>query len=182
MSARVCSPPMTDLSSLPSSANIPTGHHHAYYPAMSTSSSCSSSSEVLLPKRRNVSRNLFGSPDPRSAEYARNKVKEIQKTDKQKWNFDFDRGVPLTGRFQWVPVAVEESPVVTVVPPVSVSIETSVKSVSASTSTTIIASSSSSSSSSSSTKQTTRLITDFMKVRKRKAPSQTATTVEKKAK
>ena len=45
-----------------------------------------------------VSRNLFGSPHPQSAQYARDKVKELRAQDSNRWNFDFVNMRPLPGR------------------------------------------------------------------------------------
>ncbi|CAG7725301.1 unnamed protein product [Allacma fusca] len=126
MSARVCSPPM-DLSrnsdiipscpssssmgtnSLPTSATMPPTHSAFYPNSMSSSSTSSASTVVELTAKRNVSRNLFGSPDPRSAQFARDKIKEIKKADTKRWNFDFDKELPLDGRYKWEPVTTELS-------------------------------------------------------------------------
>lgn len=65
----------------------------------SSSSSSSGGTEFTLTLRsKNVARSLFGSPDPRSGQYARDKVREIKERDKQRWNFDFDNEKPLEGR------------------------------------------------------------------------------------
>lgn len=47
---------------------------------------------------RNVARNLFGVPPPTTAQYARDKLREIRKKDAQRWNFDFEKEKPLPGR------------------------------------------------------------------------------------
>ncbi|CAL8120359.1 unnamed protein product [Orchesella dallaii] len=62
---------------------------------------------ILSMKIRTVPRCLFGPPDPRTAQFAREKVKEIYEHDKNRYNFDFDAEKPLEGPLKWeaVPVA-----------------------------------------------------------------------------
>jgi hypothetical protein len=49
------------------------------------------------PIRQCVSRCLFGPPDPRSGQFAREKVKQLLQQDIKKWDFDFINDKPLEG-------------------------------------------------------------------------------------
>lgn len=59
--------------------------------------SSASSSSVTIP-RKNVAKSLFGGPDARNDEFVRKRLKEFHVADRQKYNFDFDKEIPLEGR------------------------------------------------------------------------------------
>ncbi|XP_073427042.1 uncharacterized protein [Dendrobates tinctorius] len=70
---------------------------------------------LLLPRMgasgRGVCRSLFGpiDHDELRSELKR-QLKEIQASDCQRWNFDFDSGTPLKGTFCWEPLESTEMP------------------------------------------------------------------------
>ncbi|KAM4016511.1 cyclin-dependent kinase inhibitor 1B-like [Anomaloglossus baeobatrachus] len=73
---------------------------------------------LLLPRMgmggsgRGVCRSLFGpiDHDELRSELKR-QLKEIQASDCQRWNFDFDSGTPLKGTFSWEPLENTEMPI-----------------------------------------------------------------------
>ncbi|XP_044134085.1 cyclin-dependent kinase inhibitor 1-like [Bufo gargarizans] len=73
---------------------------------------------LLLPRMgmgddgRGVCRSLFGpiDHDELRSELKR-QLKEIQASDCQRWNFDFEAGTPLKGTFCWEPLESKEMPI-----------------------------------------------------------------------
>ena len=91
--------------SLPESAGVPpitTSSLGCPSPAISPNSSgtmmMGPTTELILSTRiRSVPRCLFGPPDPHTAQFAREKVRQLREHDKQRYNFDFDAEKPLEG-------------------------------------------------------------------------------------
>ncbi|XP_023229232.1 uncharacterized protein LOC111629548 [Centruroides sculpturatus] len=53
-----------------------------------------------------VCRALFGPTDhDKNRQFVRRELALQRQKDRETWNFDFDEGVPLTGRYDWTPVA-----------------------------------------------------------------------------
>jgi len=118
MTARVCTPPMiidrvtpnvsttadalgeSILPSPRSSATTPEPEMMLFGRRCGSTVTGTSESLPQVTRHRNVSRNLFGVPSPTSAQYARDKLRELLKKDSERWNFDFESEKPLPGR--WV--------------------------------------------------------------------------------
>ncbi len=52
--------------------------------------------------RSSVSRSLFGPTDPQeNMRLAYEEINNTRSSDQKNWNFDFKRGKPFSGRFEW---------------------------------------------------------------------------------
>lgn len=85
---------------LPESAGVPITTLGCPSPAISpnTMGMGPGTELILSTKIRRVPRCLFGPPDPKLQNFAKDKVKEMNEADKHRYNYDFDRDEPLQGR------------------------------------------------------------------------------------
>lgn len=61
---------------------------------------------LVSSRSRSVSRTLFGPSDPKeNRRMAYDETNNIRFADKKRWNFDFYRETPLSGRFEWKKVS-----------------------------------------------------------------------------
>ena len=64
------------------------------------------------PIKLKAQRCLFGKPDRETIERNENERQDMLKKEaeeqKEKWNFDFETGTPLQGRYQWEKVEAEK--------------------------------------------------------------------------
>lgn len=78
-------------------------------PAMSTGEVCCPVQQAAGGDKKTavstVCRALFGPTDhDKNRQFVRRELAIQRQKDRETWNFDFEEGVPLTGRYDWTPV------------------------------------------------------------------------------
>ena len=72
------------------------------HPGFRRPSSSSSEEELPPPNSNRVKRALFGPTDrEENLRFVKNELKKARSEASNRWNFDFDSGVPLSGNYDW---------------------------------------------------------------------------------